>query len=72
VYSIEEILEATNTLLNEKSLSDNSINKVEAKEILKPNKIKLNNSEIKQLNEEMNKLFNSFIHSTSKSIIENN
>ena len=72
MYSIEEILEATNTLLNEKSLTDNSINKIEAKEILKPNKIKLNNSEIKQLNEEMNKLFNSFIHSTSKSIIENN
>jgi len=72
VYSIEEILEATNTLLNKKTLPDNSINKVEVKEIAKPNKIKLNSAEIKQLNEEMNKLFNSFIHSTSKSIIKNN
>jgi peptidoglycan biosynthesis protein MviN/MurJ (putative lipid II flippase) len=72
VYSIEEILEATNTLLNKKSLSDNSINKVEVKEFVKPNKIKLNTNEIKQLNVEMNKLFESFIHSTSKSIINNN
>jgi hypothetical protein len=72
VYSIEEILEATNTLLNKKTLPDNSINKVEVKEITKPNKVKLNSAEIKQLNEEMNKLFNSFIHSTSKSIIKNN
>lgn len=72
MYSIEEILEATNTLLNKKSLSDNSINKVEVKEFVKPNKIKLNTNEIKQLNVEMNKLFESFIHSTSKSIINNN
>jgi len=72
VYSIEEILEATNTLLNKKSLSDNSINKVEVKEFVKPNKIKLNSSEIKQLNVEMNKIFNSFIHSTSKSFKKNN
>jgi hypothetical protein len=72
VYSIEEILEATNTLLNKKSLTDNSLNKVEVKEFVKPNKVKLNSIEIKQLNVEMNKLFNTFIHSTSQSIIKNN
>ena len=72
MYSIEEILEATNTLLNKKSLTDNSLNKVEAKEFVKPNKVKLNSTEIKQLNVEMNKLFNTFIQSTSQSIIKNN
>jgi hypothetical protein len=72
VYSIEEILEATNTLLNKKSLTDNSLNKVEVKEFVKPNKVKLNSTEIKQLNVEMNKLFNTFIQSTSQSIIKNN
>lgn len=72
MYSIEEILEATNTLLNKKNLSENSINKVEVKEFVKQNKIKLNTTEIQQLNLEMNKLFNSFIHSTSNSIIKNN
>lgn len=72
MYSIEEILEATNTLLNKKSLTDNSLNKVEVKEFVKPNKVKLNSIEIKQLNVEMNKLFNTFIHSTSQSIIKNN
>ncbi len=72
MYSIEEILEATNTLLNKKNLSENSINKVEVKEFVKQNKIKLNTTEIQQLNLEMNKLFNSFIHSASNSIIKNN
>lgn len=72
MYSIEEILEATNTLLNKKSLTDNSLNKVEVKEFVKPNKVKLNSTEIKQLNVEMNKLFNTFIQSTSQSIIKNN
>ena len=72
MYSIEEILEATNTLLNKKTLPDNSLNKVEVKEFVKPNKVKLNSTEIKQLNVEMNKLFNTFIQSTSQSIIKNN
>jgi len=35
-------------------------------------KIKLNNDEVKALNDEMNKLFKSFINSTTQSIIKNN
>jgi hypothetical protein len=72
VYSIEEILEATNTILNKKSSTDISSNKEEIKLVIPSKKIKLNNNEIKALNDEMNKLFKSFISSTTQSIIKNN
>jgi len=72
VYSIEEILEATNTILNKKSSTDISSNKEEIKLVIPSKKIKLNNNEIKALNDEMNKLFKSFINSTSQSIVKNN
>jgi len=72
VYSIEEILEATNTILNKKSSTDISSNKEEIKLVIPSKKIKLNNNEIKALNDEMNKLFKSFINSTTQSIIKNN
>jgi hypothetical protein len=72
VYSIEEILEATNTILNKKSSADISSNKEEIKLVIPSKKIKLNNNEVKALNDEMNKLFKSFINSTTQSIIKNN
>jgi len=72
VYSIEEILEATNTILNKKSEADISSNKEEIKLVIPSKKIKLNNNEVKALNDEMNKLFKSFINSTSQSIVKNN
>lgn len=72
MYSIEEILEATNTILNKKSSTDISSNKEEIKLVIPSKKIKLNNNEIKALNDEMNKLFKSFINSTTQSIIKNN
>jgi len=72
VYSIEEILEATNTILNKKSSIDISSNKEEIKLVLPAKKIKLNNNEVKAFNDEMNKLFKSFINSTTQSIIKNN
>jgi hypothetical protein len=72
VYSIEEILEATNTILNKKSSTDISSNKEEIKLVMPAKKIKLNNDEVKALNDEMNKLFKSFINSTTQSIIKNN
>jgi hypothetical protein len=72
VYSIEEILEATNTILNKKSSTDISSNKEEIKLVMPSKKIKLNNDEVKAINDEMNKLFKSFINSTTQSIIKNN
>jgi hypothetical protein len=72
VYSIEEILEATNTILNKKSEADISSKKEEIKLVISSKKIKLNNNEVKALNDEMNKLFKSFINSTTQSIIKNN
>ena len=72
MYSIEEILEATNTILNKKSSIDISSNKEEIKLVLPAKKIKLNNNEVKAFNDEMNKLFKSFINSTTQSIIKNN
>ena len=72
MYSIEEILEATNTILNKKSSADISSNKEEIKLVIPSKKIKLNNNEVKALNDEMNKLFKSFINSTSQSIVKNN
>jgi len=72
VYSIEEILEATNAILNKKSSADISSKKEEIKLVISSKKIKLNNNEVKALNDEMNKLFKSFINSTSQSIIKNN
>jgi len=72
VYSIEEILQATNTILNKKSSTDISLNKEEIKLVMPAKKIKLNNDEVKALNDEMNKLFKSFINSTTQSIIKNN
>jgi hypothetical protein len=72
VYSIEEILEATNTILNKKSSADISANKEEIKLVMPAKKIKLNNNEVKALNEEMNKLFKSFINSTTQTIVKNN
>lgn len=72
MYSIEEILQATNTILNKKSSTDISSNKEEIKLVMPAKKIKLNNDEVKALNDEMNKLFKSFINSTTQSIIKNN
>ena len=72
MYSIEEILEATNTILNKKSEADISSKKEEIKLVISSKKIKLNNNEVKALNDEMNKLFKSFINSTTQSIIKNN
>ena len=72
MYSIEEILEATNAILNKKSSADISSKKEEIKLVISSKKIKLNNNEVKALNDEMNKLFKSFINSTSQSIIKNN
>lgn len=72
MYSIEEILQATNTILNKKSSTDISLNKEEIKLVMPAKKIKLNNDEVKALNDEMNKLFKSFINSTTQSIIKNN
>ena len=72
MYSIEEILQATNTILNKKSSTDISANKEEIKLVMPAKKIKLNNDEVKALNDEMNKLFKSFINSTTQSIIKNN
>ena len=72
MYSIEEILQATNTILNKKSSTDISLNKEEIKLVMSAKKIKLNNDEVKALNDEMNKLFKSFINSTTQSIIKNN
>lgn len=72
MYSIEEILQATNTILNKKSSTDISSNKKEIKLVMPAKKIKLNNDEVKALNDEMNKLFKSFINSTTQSIIKNN
>ena len=72
MYSIEEILQATNTILNKKSSADISANKEEIKLVMPAKKIKLNNDEVKALNDEMNKLFKSFINSTTQSIIKNN
>ena len=72
MYSIEEILQATNTILNKKSSTDISSNKEEIKLVMPAKKIKLNNDEVKALNDEMNKLFKSFINSTTQSIIKTN
>jgi len=72
VYSIEEILEATNTILNKKSSADISSKKEEIKLVIPSKKIKLNNNQVKALNDEMNNLFKSFINSTSQSINKNN
>jgi hypothetical protein len=72
VYSIEEILQATNTILNKKSSTDISSNKEEIKLVMPSKKIKLNTNEVKALNEEMNKLFKSFINSTTQTIVKNN
>jgi hypothetical protein len=72
VYSIEEILQATNTILNKKSSTDISSNKEEIKLVMPSKKIKLNNDEVKALNDEMNKLFKSFINSTTQTIVKNN
>lgn len=72
MYSIEEILQATNAILNKKSSTDISSNKEEIKLVMPAKKIKLNNDEVKALNDEMNKLFKSFINSTTQSIIKNN
>ena len=72
MYSIEEILQATNTILNKKSSADISSKKEEIKLVISSKKIKLNNNEVKALNDEMNKLFKSFINSTSQSIVKNN
>jgi hypothetical protein len=72
VYSIEEILQATNTILNKKSSTDISSNKEEIKLVMPSKKTKLNTNEVKALNEEMNKLFKSFINSTTQTIVKNN
>ena len=72
MYSIEEILQATNTILNKKSSTDISANKEEIKLVMPAKKIKLNNNEVKALNDEMNKLFKSFINSTTQTIVKNN
>jgi hypothetical protein len=72
MYSIEEILEATNTILNKKSSADISSKKEEIKLVISSKKIKLNNNEVKALNDEMNKLFKSFINSTTQTIVKNN
>ena len=72
MYSIEEILQATNTILNKKSSTDISSNKEEIKLVMPSKKIKLNTNEVKALNEEMNKLFKSFINSTTQTIVKNN
>jgi hypothetical protein len=72
VYSIEEILQATNTILNKKSSTDISSNKEEIKLVMPSKKIKLNTNEVKALNDEMNKLFKSFINSTTQTIVKNN
>ena len=72
MYSIEEILQATNTILNKKSSTDISSNKEEIKLVMPSKKIKLNNDEVKALNDEMNKLFKSFINSTTQTIVKNN
>jgi len=72
VYSIEEILEATNILLNKKSSTQKLENEVTINEFEKPIKKKLSIDEKKQFYQEINKLFNSFIQSTAKSIVKNN
>lgn len=72
MYSIEEILEATNILLNKKSSTEKSENKVTINEFVKPIKKKLSIDEKKQFYQEINKLFNLFIQSTAKSIVKNN
>ena len=72
MYSIEEILQATNTILNKKSSTDISSNKEEIKLVMPAKKIKLNTNEVKALNDEMNKLFKSFINSTTQTIVKNN
>ena len=72
MYSIEEILQATNTILNKKSSTDISSNKEEIKLVMPSKKTKLNTNEVKALNEEMNKLFKSFINSTTQTIVKNN
>lgn len=72
MYSIEEILEATNILLNKKSSTQKLENEVTINEFEKPIKKKLSIDEKKQFYQEINKLFNSFIQSTAKSIVKNN
>ena len=54
MYSIEEILEAANTILNKKSSADISLKKEEIKLVIPSKKIKLSNNEVKALNDEMN------------------
>ena len=72
MYSIEEILEATNILLNKKSSTQKLENEVTINEFEKPIKKKLSIDEKKQFYQEINKLFNLFIQSTAKSIVKNN
>ena len=66
MYSIEEILEATNVILN-KNLSSNTQVKSEVNIDIDKN-IKLNFSEINQLNSALSSLTKQFIHSSTNSL----
>jgi hypothetical protein len=66
VYSIEEILEATNAILN-KGLSTNTQVKSEVNKNIEKN-IKLNFSEINQLNSALSSLTKQFIQSSTNSL----
>jgi len=66
VYSIEEILEATNIILN-KNLSTNTQIKAEPVKIVDKN-IKLSLLEIDQLNNALSILTKKFIHSSTDSL----
>lgn len=66
MYSIEEILEATNVILN-KNLSTNTQVKSELVKIVDKN-IKLNFSEINQLNNALSSLTKQFIYSSTNSL----
>jgi len=66
VYSIEEILEATNVILN-KNLSSNTQVKSEVNRNIDKD-IKLNFSEISQLNNALSLLTKQFIHSSTNSL----
>lgn len=66
MYSIEEILEATNVILN-KNLSTNTQVKSELVKNVNKN-IKLNFSEINQLNSALSSLTKQFIYSSTNSL----
>lgn len=66
MYSIEEILEATNVILN-KNLSSNTQVKSEVNRNIDKD-IKLNFSEISQLNNALSLLTKQFIHSSTNSL----